>query len=89
MFAECANIININFIHFYTKDITSMECMFYNCTNLRYVNLFCFEIKNETNINEIFYGCDNLTNLDLSSLIITFPKLIYYGRILKYIHQVI
>lgn len=67
MFAECANIININFIHFYTKDITSMKCMFYNCKNLRYINLFCFEIKKEINISEIFYGCDNLTNLDLSS----------------------
>ena len=67
MFAECENIIRINFINFNTENITDMESMFFNCKNLVDINLFSFNTKNVINLSKMFYKCYNLKNLDLSS----------------------
>ena len=67
MFAECENIISINFINFDTENITEMESMFLNCKNLTNINLFSFNTKNVINMSKMFYKCYNLKNLDLSS----------------------
>ena len=67
MFAECVNIIDINFISFKSNYITNMEYMFYNCINLKTINLDCFYTKNVTNMSGMFYWCKNLNILNLYS----------------------
>ena len=68
MFANCENIIKINFILFNTKYITSMKYMFHNCRNLKYINnLFIFDTKNVIDMSNMFSFCNKLNNLDLSS----------------------
>ena len=67
MFAECHNIINIDFINFNNKNIINMQSMFYECKNLEIINIFSFNTRNVTNMNSMFYNCKNLKYLDLSS----------------------
>ena len=67
MFAECENIININFISFNTKQITTMKQMFFNCNNLQYINLLSFDTRSVINMKSMFSQCGKLINLDLSS----------------------
>ena len=68
MFADCENIIKINFISFNTKYITSMKYMFHRCINLKYINnLFIFDTRNVIDMSDMFSFCNNLDGLDLSS----------------------
>ena len=67
MFANCENIIKINFISFNTSYILSMKYMFYKCKKLEYINLLSFDIKNVRDISYMFASCYNLNNLDLTS----------------------
>ena len=69
MFAECKNIINIDFTRFNTKYLTNMNSMFANCTLLKNINIFSFETRNVINMNFMFYKCVNLNSLDFSSLV--------------------
>ena len=60
MFAECQNIININFISFNTSLIKNMKYFFYGCNNLRTIdNLTFFDTKNVTDMSYMFYDCKN------------------------------
>ena len=67
MFANCENIIKINFIHFNSSYITTMKYMFYKCSNLENINLFLFDTKNVIDMTSMFSYCYNLNYLDLSS----------------------
>jgi len=67
MFANCKNIIHINFIRFNTSYIKNMRSMFNNCSNLNNLDLSSFDTKNVTNMCGMFYDCSNLNNIDLSS----------------------
>ena len=67
MFADCKNIIKINFISFKTKYLTNMSYMFYKCKNLKNINLFSVATNNVKDMSYMFYECNKLTNLDLSS----------------------
>ena len=67
MFANCENIIDINFITFDTKKVTNMKYMFHKCKNLKTINLFSFDTINVTDMSDMFSFCENLTYLDLSS----------------------
>ena len=67
MFSECHNIINIDFIHCNTKNVTNLEHMFYQCNNLESINILSFNKNKINNMKCMFYGCKNLKNLDLSS----------------------
>ena len=67
MFADCNNILQINFIHFNTKYIRRMHKMFYGCWNLNNLDLSSFDTKNVTDMSSMFYGCKNLTDIALSS----------------------
>ena len=68
MFAECKNIININFISFNTNNVVNMKYMFYGCTKLKIINnLLCFNTSEVIDMSYMFYNCSNLTDLDLSS----------------------
>ena len=68
MFANCENIIKINFASFNTKYVKSMKYMFHRCINLKYINnLFIFDTGNVIDMSDMFSFCNNLNNLDLSS----------------------
>jgi len=67
MFADCNNILQINFICFNTKYVTTMYRMFSDCYNLNNLDLSSFNTKNVTNMSQMFSDCNNLNNLDLSS----------------------
>ena len=67
MFANCENIIKINFASFNTKYVKSMKYMFHRCINLKYINnLFIFDTGNVIDMSDMFSFCNNLNNLDLS-----------------------
>ena len=67
MFANCDKIVQINFIHFDTKLITSMKYMFHKCKNLNSINLLIFDTQNVIDMSDMFSFCENLKSLDLSS----------------------
>ena len=67
MFAECSNIICIDFINFNTKFVKSMKGMFYNCKNLSKINLFCFDTSNVIDMSDMFSYCTYLVDLNLIS----------------------
>ena len=68
MFANCENIMKINFVSFNTKYVTTMKYMFHRCINLKYINnLFIFDTRNVIDMSDMFSFCNNLNNLDLSS----------------------
>ena len=66
MFADCENIIKLNFISFNTYFVKNMKYMFYKCTNLKEINLLSFDTTNVIDISYMFYECENLLYLDLS-----------------------
>ena len=82
MFANCENIVHINFFSFDTKCITSMKYMFHKCKNLKYVNLLIFDTQNVIDMSDMFSFCENLNNLDISSFniknIINASYMFYY-----------
>ena len=82
MFSGCENIININFIHFNTENITTMKGMFSYCKNLKNINLFAFNTKNVIDMSYMFYGCELLNNLDLLSFDFIMVK--YIDNIFSY-----
>ena len=67
MFANCKNIIQINFTLFNTSHIRNMIGMFSNCINLSNLDLSIFDTKNVIDMSNMFYNCCNLKNLNLSS----------------------
>ena len=67
MFANCKNIIQINFIHFNTSYIINMSYMFCGCANLINLDLSSFDTKNVIDMNRMFTWCYDLNNLDVSS----------------------
>ena len=66
MFAECKNIIKLNFISFNTYRVKNMKYMFYKCTNLKEINLLSFDINDVIDMSYMFYECQNLLYLDYS-----------------------
>ena len=87
MFANCTNIIKINFISFNTSYISSMKYMFHFCKNLEYINNLFFDTRNVTDMSDMFSFCQKLNNLDLSSFDIRNVKnmsyMLYYCYNLK------
>ena len=67
LFSENDYIINVDLTSFNTRNVTTMEKMFYKCKNLKSVNLSNLNAENLKDISEMFYGCNNLTNVNLSS----------------------
>ena len=67
MFAECQNIISINFFPFNTRYAINMKYMFNECKSLRTLDLSSFDTKNVTDMIHMFCNCKNLDILDLSS----------------------
>ena len=67
MFAECENLISVDFSGFDTSNITTMRRMFRNCYNLKNVDFSNFDTADVTTMEQMFFECRNLTKVDLSS----------------------
>ena len=69
MFRDCGHIIEIDFSHFNTSQVTDMSGMFRECKMLRSLNLSNFDTSNVSgnNICNMFCDCHALKNLDISN----------------------
>ena len=67
MFYECQYLTKLDFSHFNSKNVSTMEFMFSDCVSLTDINFSNFNTQNVTNMNSMFFGCQSLTTLDLSS----------------------
>ena len=67
MFAECKNIIGIDFTQFISDKVMNMKYMFYNCKNLKYLNLLSFKTKKNSNMDYMLSRIDDNQTFDLSS----------------------
>ena len=58
MFNGCSRLTSINLYNFNTKNVQSMEQMFYNCDNLKYLDISYFSTSFTPNILNDFawYG---------------------------------
>jgi len=63
LFAECTNLISIDFAHFDTVGVTDMNHMFYNDSSLQSLNLSGFDTSQVTDMSNMFAGTSSLNNL--------------------------
>ena len=61
------NITSVDFSHFNSSLLESIEGMFYRCSSLEEINFTNFNTSNVNNMNYLFYECSNLKSLDLSN----------------------
>ena len=61
-------IEHVDFSHFDSSEITSLEGLFKGCTSLKSVNMINFNTPQLTTMQDMFNGCSNLISVDLSSL---------------------
>ena len=65
-FNECSNIISLDFSHFDTSNVSSMECMFNQCHKLKEIKgINCLQTFNIKNMGNMFQGCYELESLNL------------------------
>ena len=62
---------------FDTKNVESMDMMFFGCDNLTSLDLSNFNTANVYGMRTMFWGCSGLTNLDLSNFITTNVRNMY------------
>ena len=67
IFADCFNILSIDFSSFDTSYSTNMRSMFYDCKQLKNINFNSFCTRNACDMSFMFYRCTKLDNLDISS----------------------
>ena len=71
MFANCTTVKEIEFVKFYTKDVTSMRHMFYFCSHLRHLDLTNFDTSNVTTMFGLCKKCHNLETFKISEKFVT------------------
>ena len=58
-------VVFIDFTHFDSQSISSMNHMFYLCYSLKSIDFGNFDTSQVTNMNHTFYGCNSLVSLNL------------------------
>ena len=90
MFADPANIIEIDLRNFDTSKVTNMECMFCGLHYLTSLDLSNFNTSSTYDMSGMFNGCQSLTSLDLSifdtSKVTDFYLMFYECNSLKYLN---
>ena len=67
LFQRCEKLPSVDFSYFNTKEVTTMEFMFFNCISLTNVKFGDnFTIEKVKNIERIFQNCYNIENIDMS-----------------------
>ena len=66
MFADCSDIISIDFSKCDTSEVTGMSVAFYRCSNLLSIDLTNFNTEKVNNMGGMFNGCKKLQSLDFS-----------------------
>ena len=67
MFAECKDIIEMDFSYFNTSEINCFAGMFNGCSSLISLNLSNFDTSQATSMKWMFNLCSSLISLDLSN----------------------
>ena len=67
MFKLCNKIIEIDFSHFDTSNVRSMQYMFHNCTSLVSLDLSNFNTSKVKGMSKMFARCTSLISLNLSN----------------------
>ena len=67
MFACLENLTTIDFNHFYTNNVITMELMFNYSEKLNTLDLSSFDTSNVTDMNFMFCDCQSLMQLNLSN----------------------
>ena len=65
MFADCKNIININFKNFNSKEVKNMKYMFTGCANLEKIDLSSLDTKNVIDMEGLFGELNNISKEEL------------------------
>ena len=65
MFADCKNIININFKNFNSIEVKSMKYMFTGCVNIEKIDLSSLDTKNVTDMEGLFGELNNISKEEL------------------------
>ena len=66
MFADCEDIIEIDFSNFNTSEVSFMPQMFRDCSSLKSINFRNFNTSKTIYMGYMFYNCSSLESLDLS-----------------------
>lgn len=66
IFADCFNLISIDFNGFDTSNVRTMEGMFFGCSSLLEVDLSGFNTINVTDMNYMFEECCSLISVNLN-----------------------
>jgi len=61
MFADCKNILGINFKNFNSKEVKSMKYMFTGCVNLERLDLSSLDTRNVTDMEGMFGELNNIS----------------------------
>ena len=68
MFRDCGNVIEMDFSHFNTSQVSNMMSMFRDCKMLKSLNLSNFDTsKVNGNMGGMFWNCISLEYLDISN----------------------
>ena len=67
MFADCNDIIEMDFSYFNTSEIKCFDGMFNGCSSLTSLNLSNFDTSLATSMIYMFNRCSSLISLDLSN----------------------
>ena len=67
MFYGCSHITEIDFSHFDSSQIYSMDNMFSGCSVLTSLNFSNFDTSQVSNMKSLFNGCESLKSLNLSN----------------------
>lgn len=67
MFADCDNLVSVDFTNTNVPELADMTCMFVNCTSLKNVDLSMIEGRYVYSMTSMFLGCTSLESVNLSN----------------------
>ena len=67
IFAECVNIISIDFSNFNSQKINSMSYLCFKCKSLSDINISNLTTQNVTDMSYMFCRCKSLSNINISN----------------------
>ena len=82
MFRGCSGLTALDVDSFDTRNVTSMQGVFYMCSNLETVDVSHFDTSNVTTMQYLFYGCTNLKSVNVTGF--NTAKVTNFGHMFGY-----
>lgn len=82
MFRGCSGLTALDVNSFDTRNVTSMQGVFYMCSNLETVDVSHFDTSNVTTMQYLFYGCTNLKSVNVTGF--NTAKVTNFGNMFGY-----